>query len=144
MPFILFIHIWWRSKWQSTPVFLPAAFHGQRSQWTIVHGVAKSQTWLSNYDSHTHIHTTNSLKGIGIIQQLIFIIFFKGNFLFLFLKIVSSLEKITHGKWGEMPLSRCVWLYSGSSRKRQIDTCLTDLLWGIMNKPIEDISFSIL
>ena len=31
-----------------TPVFLPGEFHGQRSQWAIVHGVAKSQTPLSD------------------------------------------------------------------------------------------------
>ena len=33
-------------KWQRTPVFLPGKFHGQRSLST-VHGVTKSQTWLS-------------------------------------------------------------------------------------------------
>ena len=37
----------WRRKWQSTPVFLPGKFHGQRSTWpATVHGVTKSQTWL--------------------------------------------------------------------------------------------------
>ena len=34
----------WRRKWQPTPVFLPGVSHGQRAT---VHGVAKSQTWLS-------------------------------------------------------------------------------------------------
>ena len=38
----------WRRKWQPTPLFLPGEFHGQRS---LVHGVAKSWTWLS---MHTH------------------------------------------------------------------------------------------
>ena len=39
-----------RSKWQPTPIFLPGKFHGQRNLAT-VHGVSKSQTWLSNYHS---------------------------------------------------------------------------------------------
>ena len=36
----------WRKVWQSTPVFLPREFHGQRA---IVHGVTKSQTRLSDF-----------------------------------------------------------------------------------------------
>ena len=35
----------WRKKWQSTSVFLPAEFHGQRNLvGYTVHGVTKSQT----------------------------------------------------------------------------------------------------
>ena len=42
----------WRRKWQPTPVFLRREFRGQRSLvGYIVHGVAKSQTQLSNYYS---------------------------------------------------------------------------------------------
>ena len=37
----------WRRKWQTTPVFLPRKFHGQRR--ATVHGVTKSQTWLSTH-----------------------------------------------------------------------------------------------
>jgi len=37
----------WRRKWQPTPVFLPRKSQGQRS-FATVHGVAKSQTQLSN------------------------------------------------------------------------------------------------
>ena len=33
--------IHWRRKWQSTPVFLPAKFHGQRSLAVYIHGVTK-------------------------------------------------------------------------------------------------------
>ena len=33
----------WSRKWQSTPVFLPGKFHGERGWWATVHGVAKSQ-----------------------------------------------------------------------------------------------------
>ena len=36
-------------KWQPTPVFLPGKSHGQRSRWAAVHGVAKSQTWQSDF-----------------------------------------------------------------------------------------------
>ena len=39
----------------STPVFLPGQSHGQQSRPVTVHGVAKSQTWLS--DSHIAHHT---------------------------------------------------------------------------------------
>ena len=37
----------WRGAWQLTPV-LPEESHGQRSLWATVHGVAKSQTQLSD------------------------------------------------------------------------------------------------
>ena len=48
---ILWSRKWQRnSKWQPTPVFLPRTFHGRRS--LAVHGVANSQTWLSNW-AHT-------------------------------------------------------------------------------------------
>ena len=40
----------WRRKWQPTPVFLPGKFHGQRSWWATVHGVAESDT-----TEHIHI-----------------------------------------------------------------------------------------
>ena len=29
------------------------------AQWATVHGVAKSQTWLSDWHTHTHTHTRN-------------------------------------------------------------------------------------
>ena len=39
----------WRRKWQPTPVFLPGKAYGQRSlACCVVHGVAKSQTRLSD------------------------------------------------------------------------------------------------
>ena len=43
----------WSRKWQTTPVFLPGKFHGQRSLTGYSPWVAKSQTRLS---PHTHIH----------------------------------------------------------------------------------------
>ena len=50
---------------QPTPVFLPEKPHGQRSlTGYIVHGVAKSQTWLS---MHTHFQTVIYL--VEIIQE---------------------------------------------------------------------------
>ena len=47
----------WSRKWQPTPVFLPGNFNGQRSLVGYSPGVAKSQTWLSNW-----AHTCRSLK----------------------------------------------------------------------------------
>ena len=42
--------ICWRRKWQPTPVCLPGESHGQRSlAGCVVHGVTKSQTWLSDW-----------------------------------------------------------------------------------------------
>ena len=45
----------WRGKWQPAPIFLPGKSHGQRSlaDWAIVFGVAKSQTQLIDYHTHT-------------------------------------------------------------------------------------------
>ena len=34
----------WRRKWLHISVLLPGEFHGQRSLWAAVHGVAKSRT----------------------------------------------------------------------------------------------------
>ena len=39
----------WRRAWLPTPVFLPGEFHGWRSLAVWLHGVSKSQTWLSNW-----------------------------------------------------------------------------------------------
>jgi len=38
----------WRRKWQLTPVFLPGESHGRGAWWATVHGVANSQTQLSD------------------------------------------------------------------------------------------------
>ena len=42
----------WRRAWQSTPVFLPGEFHGQRSVAGYSHGVAKSWTRLKRLSPH--------------------------------------------------------------------------------------------
>ena len=39
----------WRRSWQPTPIILPGEFHRQRSPAGSIHGVTKSQTWLSNF-----------------------------------------------------------------------------------------------
>ena len=47
----------WRREWLPTWIFLPGEFHGQRSLAGYVHGVSKSQTWLSyRVCIHIHIH----------------------------------------------------------------------------------------
>ena len=38
----------WKREWKPTPVFLPGEFHEQRGLVGYIHGVAKSQTRLSN------------------------------------------------------------------------------------------------
>ena len=38
-----------KKKWQLTLIFLPGKFHGRGTWWAIVHGVAKSRTWLSGF-----------------------------------------------------------------------------------------------
>ena len=49
----------WRRDWLSTPVFLPGEFHGQRSLagYSIVHGVARSRTGLSDFTFTFHFPT---------------------------------------------------------------------------------------
>ena len=47
----------WRREWQPTLVFLPGESHG--AWWVIVHGTAKSWTWLSDF----HYTTLIELKG---------------------------------------------------------------------------------
>ena len=42
-------------KWQPTPVFLLENSMGRRAWWATVHGVAKSQTQLSNEHFHFHL-----------------------------------------------------------------------------------------
>ena len=45
----------WRREWQSTPVFLPGKFHGQRGAWwATVHGVTKGHIHNSPPGTHHH------------------------------------------------------------------------------------------
>ena len=46
----------WRRKWQPTPVLLPGKSHGWRSLWAAVHGIAKSQTQLSDFTFTLNFH----------------------------------------------------------------------------------------
>ena len=43
----------WRREWQPTPVFLPRKPMDRGAWWARVRGVAKSQTWLSNWAQST-------------------------------------------------------------------------------------------
>ena len=40
----------WRRQWHPTPVLLPGKSMGGGAWWAAVHGVAKSQTRLSDFD----------------------------------------------------------------------------------------------
>ena len=46
----------WRRKWQPTPVFLPGESQGWGAWWAAVHGVAKSQTQLSDFTFTFNFH----------------------------------------------------------------------------------------
>ena len=58
--------ILWRKEWESTPVFLPGEFHGQRSlagcsSWG--HKSSWGHYWTANTHTHTHTHTSNPQRG---------------------------------------------------------------------------------
>ena len=44
----------WRRQWQPTPVLLPGKFRDGGAWWAAFHGVAKSQTWLSDFSFPFH------------------------------------------------------------------------------------------
>ena len=48
----------WKREWLTTPVFLPGESHGEKNLAGTVHGIANSQTPLSDF--HTHTHTVGS------------------------------------------------------------------------------------
>ena len=53
LPFSVISDPWvrrlpWRRKWHPIPGLLPGEFHGRGAWRTTVHGVTKSQTWLSD------------------------------------------------------------------------------------------------
>jgi len=52
----LFFFLPRRRQWHPTPVLLPGKSHGQRAWWAVVHGVAKSQTRLSDFTFAFHFH----------------------------------------------------------------------------------------
>ena len=64
-----------RRAWQPTPVFLPGESHGPEEPGGLVHGVAKSQTRLSDYIWHQtskYRNITFFLALILKIQRLLF------------------------------------------------------------------------
>ena len=44
----------WRRQWQPTPVLLPGKFRDGGAWWAVVHGVAKSRAWLSDFSFPFH------------------------------------------------------------------------------------------
>ena len=55
----------WRRKWQTTPVFLPGEFHGQRnlagySPWGCKESDMTEQLSLTNYDTNKSICKTET------------------------------------------------------------------------------------
>jgi len=46
----------WRRQWHPTPVLLPGKYHGRRTWWATVHGVAEGRTRPSNFTFTFHFH----------------------------------------------------------------------------------------
>ena len=64
-----------RRAWQPTPVFLPGESHGPEEPGGLVHGVAKSQTRLSDYIWHQTSKYRNMTLFLALIlkiQRLLF------------------------------------------------------------------------
>ena len=63
----------WNMKWQPTLVVLPRKSHGRGVQWATVHGVTKSQTWLSTRMHAASIRECKLYKNVNynviIIQE---------------------------------------------------------------------------
>ena len=62
----------WRREWQPTAVFFPGKSYGQRTWWTKVQGVAKSQTWQSDcpYFYEYTVVGTDRFKELGLIDRV--------------------------------------------------------------------------
>ena len=60
MPRVVSFGEWYelkqRRQWHPTPVLLPGKSHRRRAWWAVVHGVAKSQTGLSDFTFTFHFH----------------------------------------------------------------------------------------
>ena len=48
--------IYWRRQWHPTPVLVPGKSMDGGAWWAAVHGVAKSQTWLSDFPFTFYFH----------------------------------------------------------------------------------------
>ena len=96
----------WRIKWQPTPVLLPGESHGQRSWQATVHGVSKSQTWLSDYYSL-------SLTQFFYVSFDVYLCFLFCFVLFIFLTEVYLIHNIVldHSKVIQLYIYVCVCVY---------------------------------
>ena len=54
--------LWWRRKWQSTPVFLHGEFHGQSLAGCSPWGHKELNPTESHTHTHTHTHTSHGRK----------------------------------------------------------------------------------
>ena len=62
--------IFWRRKWQPTPVFLPGESFGQRSLQVTFHSVAKSWTWLKQLSMHMKERKSHNLCDLQNLKYL--------------------------------------------------------------------------
>ena len=67
-----FTFIYWRRKWQPTPVFLPGESQGQESWWAVVYGVAQSQTRLKRLSSSSKNQLWIFFKILSQVQSTVF------------------------------------------------------------------------
>ena len=57
--------ILYRRKWQPTPVFLENPMD-RGAWWSVVHGISKSWTWLSNWHFHFHTSGKSQVENLGL------------------------------------------------------------------------------
>ena len=56
----LFLFMYWRRKWQPTPVFLPGESQGWGAWWAAIYGVTHSRTWLKRLSSSSSSSQTST------------------------------------------------------------------------------------
>ena len=54
-------YVYWRRKWQPTPLFFPRESCGQRAWWAVVHGVTQSWILLKQLSMHACIGEGNGI-----------------------------------------------------------------------------------
>ena len=57
----VFTFMYWRRKWQPTPLFLPGESQGCGAWWAAIYGVAQGQTWLKQISSSSSSSSSSSV-----------------------------------------------------------------------------------
>ena len=115
----------WRGQWHPTPAPLPGRSHGWRSLLATVHGVAKSQTRLSDFT-----FTVTFLYGPTLIlgrRQITY-------FLKLLLperRVVPHLHACFLCSWGSWNKLNPAFVYNTFVKKQSIYLVLVALMWDL-------------